>query len=72
MVLSVAASQEDGVAWRGIQYDLDAYGRVLSITREELAGAPAAAPAIEGMAEHATAQNVDDESTPGKAAKVTA
>lgn len=36
MVLSLSASQEDGVAWRGIQYDLDRDGRVLSITRDDV------------------------------------
>jgi len=59
MVLTLAASQEDGVAWRGIHYDLDAYGRVLSITRDDVDLLPAEAEAAE-------------EGAATKAAKVTA
>jgi ceramide glucosyltransferase len=56
MVLSVGASQEDGVAWRGIQYDLDRYGRVLSITRDDVNLLPAEVEAAEAQAARKTAK----------------
>ncbi len=56
LVLTLSASQEDGVAWRGIQYDLDRDGRVLSITRDDADLLPAEAEAAGAEAAGETAK----------------